>query len=160
MKLFLKTLTKGGLFTFLIVLALLAISTAMGIDEYGNYQIVMNIKLYLACTLCGYIIAFAGLIFETKLDPIIKRAIHFVLLLGGAIAVFATNDSGSGLAGKKVLIAIFLYTICYVVLFLLILAAKKIYAAFAGNEPEEQQNNGKNGAKNKQPEKYSPRFKK
>lgn len=152
MKLVAKTLTKGGCFTFLIVLALLVISHAIGIDEYGNYQIIMNIKLYLACTLCGYVIAFAGLIFETPLDPILKRAIHFLLLLGGFIAVFATSESGSGLAGRKVLIAVFLYVIAYVVLFLLIFGVKKLYAAVSKNSED----NG-SGASTK--ESYSPKFK-
>ena len=129
MKLFLKTVTRGGFYTFLIVLGLLAVSTAMGFDEYGNYTIVLNMKLYLACTLCGYIIALAGLVFETPLDPIIKRAIHFVLLLGGFIAIFATSESGSGLAGRKVLIAVFLYALAYPIIFLAVFGALIFYFA-------------------------------
>ena len=155
MKLFLKTVTRGGFYTFLIVLGLLAVSTAMGIDEYGNYTIVLNMKLYLACTLCGYIIALAGLIFETPLDPIIKRAIHFVLLLGGFIAIFATSESGSGLAGRKVLIAVFLYALAYPIIFLAVFGAKKIYFSIVGTESADADKKA-TPAK----EKYTPRFKK
>ena len=155
MKLVGKTLTKGGFYTFLITLALLVISHAIGLDDYGNYHIVLNIKLFLACTLCGYIIAVTDLVFETKLDPIIKRAIHFTVLLAGFIFVFATSESGSGLAGRKVLVAIVIYVVVYALLFLLFFLGKKLYAYIVKSiegEPSKkgQQNNGQ----------YKPRYKK
>ena len=156
MKLVGKTITKGGFYTFLIALALLVISHAMGLDDYGNFKIVLGIRLYLYCTLCGYIIALTDLVFLTKLDPIIKRAIHFVVLLGVFTVIFATSDSGSGLAGRKVFVAVVIYVFAYAVIFGLFFAVKKLYAyiykSVNGNPPASE-------AK-KAPAPYKPRYKK
>ena len=149
-----KTLVKGGFYTFLIALALLVISHALGIDDYGNYRIMLNVKLYLACTLCGYLIALADLIFVTKLDPIIKRALHFVILLAGFVVVFATNGSGSGLAGRKVFIAVVLYVIAYAVIFLAAFGIKKLVSALM------KKSDASSSSAKKPEEKYTPLYKK
>ncbi len=128
MKLVEKTFLKGGCYSFLIALALLVISHAMGIDEYGNYSIVLNLKLYSVCMACGFAAAAVDLIFETRLDPIFKRLIHFIVLLGGFVAIFATSKSGSQSIATKILVGVIVFTFCYVVLFLLVFSVKKLVA--------------------------------
>lgn len=153
MKLVEKTFFKGGCYSFLIALALLVISHAMGIDEYGNYSIVLNLKLYLVCMACGFAIAIVGLIFETGLDPIFKRLIHFIVLLGGFIAIFATSSSGSQSVARKILVGIIIFTLCYVVLFLLIFGLKKLASYI------EKKRGTANNTANTKSSKYTPRYK-
>ncbi len=152
MKLVEKTFIRGGCYSFLIALALLLVSKALGIDEYGNYQIVMNINLYLVCGVCGFVTALAGLVFETKLDPIFKRLIHFTVLLCGFVAIFATAATGSQNIPAKILIGTFVFTVCYAVLFLALFGIRKLIAFL------EKKYTLKN-KEEKPAEKYTPRYK-
>lgn len=133
MKLVQKTFLKGGTYTFLITLALILISKIIGVDDYGNYQLAVTLELYLVTTLCGFIMAFAELIFETKLDIIIKRAAHFLSVLIGFVIVFAVSGMGGGSVGKRIFIAIVIYIVCYVLLSLIFFLAKRIYAKITAN---------------------------
>ena len=130
MKLVQKTFLKGGTYTFLITLALILISRAIGVDDYGNYQLIVTLDLYLVSTLCGFIIASAELIFETKLDIILKRAAHFLAVLLGFVIVFAVSGMGGGSVGKRIFIAIVIYIVSYLLLSLIFFWTKRIYAKF------------------------------
>lgn len=130
MKLVQKTFLKGGTYTFLITLALILISRAIGVDDYGNYQLIVTLDLYLVSTLCGFIIASAELIFETKLDIILKRATHFLAVLLGFVIVFAVSGMGGGSVGKRIFIAIVIYIVSYLLLSLIFFLTKRIYAKF------------------------------
>ncbi len=153
MKLVEKTFIRGGCYSFLIALALLLISKALGVDEFGNHHIVMNITLYLVCGACGFVTACAGLIFETKLDPIFKRLIHFVVLLCGFVAIFATAATGSQNIPTKILVGTFAFTVAYAVLFLVLFALRKLIA-FLEKKYEIKAEEEKKSA-----EKYTPRYK-
>ncbi len=154
MKLTEKTVTRGGFYSFLIALALLLISRALGLDEFGNFSLIINIKLYLMCGLCGFTVALAGLIFETKLDPIFKRLIHFIVLICAFTVLFATTQAGGQSIARKILVAIVVFTLSYIVIFLVTFGIKKLiaflekkYEAKAKNSPKAPE------------EKYTPRYK-
>ncbi len=154
MKLVEKTFTRGGCYSFLITLALLIISTIMGFDEYGNYAIIINFKLFLICAAAGYATAIVGLIFETKLDPIFKRLIHFVVLLGGFTAIFATAGTGGQSIARKIIISILIFSVAYVIIFLSVFGIKKLILFI------EKKHELKKPQAPKQPtEKYTPRYK-
>ena len=128
MKLVQKTFFKGGTYTFLITLALILISKIIGVDDYGNYRLVVTLDLYLVSTLCGFIMAAAELIFETKLDIIFKRAAHFLSVLIGFVIVFAVSGMGGGSVGKRIFIAIVIYIVSYLLISLIFFVAKRVYA--------------------------------
>lgn len=153
MKLVQKTILKGGFYSFLIILAILLFSHAIGLDDYGNYKIVVSLSLYLIGALCGYIVAAAELIFETELDIIIKRAVHFVSLLIAFIIIFAVSGFGGDAVGKKIFVAIVIYILTYVVLFLLFFAVKRIYVKVTGKLNTQAVPDKKN------PDTYQGRFK-
>jgi Na+/alanine symporter len=78
------------------------------------------------------------------------------VLLGVFTVIFATSDSGSGLAGRKVFVAIVIYVFAYAVIFALFFAAKKLYAyifkSVNGHPPASEVK--------KAPTPYKPRYKK
>ncbi len=125
MKILGKTLTRGSFYSFLIILVYLIFSHTVGFE--ANFDIIIDLPRYLTLNLYGFSIAAVGLIFETKLDPIFKRAIHFLVLLGGFIFVFMTSGSETINGGRKVFISIVLFVFCYVAITLAIFAAKHIY---------------------------------
>lgn len=154
MNLFKKTVMKGGFYTFLISLSWLLISKLINFDKFDNYNIVMDLSLLGMLTLFGYAIAAVGLIFETRLDPIFKRAIHFLVLLCGFVFVFMNANTDTVNNGKKVFIAIVIFAMVYPVLTLLIFGLKKLMDLIEGKidekkaKPEESdKNNGDKGYK-------------
>ncbi len=154
MKLFEKTFIRGGCYSFFITLALLLISSAMGFDEHGNSLIVLDVPQVLFCSVSGYAVALAGLIFETKLDPIFKRLTHFIVLLAAFIFIFATGAFGSNSLSTKILAGIVLFTFAYIAVSLLLLAVKKLTALV------EKKHSAKNEAKKSDAsETYTPRYK-
>lgn len=154
MKLFEKTFLRGGCYSFFIALALLLISNAFGFDEYGNSLIVLDVAHFLFCSVSGYAVALAGLVFETKLDPIFKRLIHFMVLLAAFIFIFATGTFGSNSLSTKILAGIVLFTFAYIIVSLLLFAVKKLASIIEkkyGAKTEDK--------KSDKTEKYTPRYK-
>ncbi|MBR2465809.1 MAG: hypothetical protein IKB38_02620 [Clostridia bacterium] len=154
MKLFEKTFVRGGCYSFFIILALLLISSAMGFDEHGNSLIVLDVPQVLFCSVSGYAVALAGLIFETKLDPIFKRLIHFIVLLAAFIFIFATGAFGGNSLSTKILAGIVLFTFAYIAVSLLLLGVKKLFALV-----EKKYSAKSEAEKNDTQKPYTPRYK-
>ena len=153
MKLLEKTFFKGGCYSFFIAVALLLISSAMGFDEYGNALIALDSQKTLFCAISGYTVAVAGLIFETSIDPIFKRLIHYIALLGAFVFIFATSDFGGNNLATKLLAGIILFTISYVAVCLALFGIKKLINLIIKEKPQ------KNEAEQSSSNKYTPLYK-
>ena len=125
----------------------------MGFDEYGNALIALDSQKTLFCAVSGYTVAIAGLIFETKIDPIFKRLIHFIALLVAFIFIFASTGFGGNNLSTKLLAGIILFTISYVVISLAIFGIKKLIHLIIKENPR------KNEAEKDSSSKYTPLYK-
>lgn len=154
MKLTEKVFTRGGCYTALITLAMLLFARMMGWDTDGNHLVIINLRLYFTFAACGFAASLVELIFETKLDPIFKRLIHFFVLLVAFVTIFTTAKTGGTSIATKILVASFTFTVCYIVIFFALFGIKKLIVFI------EKKYNAKCAAKPEQkPEKYTPRYK-
>ena len=79
----------------------------------------IGISKYFTIFLFGAIISASTLVFETKLNTLLKYAINYVALLTTFCVIFLTSDSGTENAVARAFAAIFIFTLFYALFLLL-----------------------------------------
>ena len=141
---------NGCAYTVLISVLILAITTLM--SETGNLGI--SFTRYLIFIVCGFAVALANLIFEMRAVPFYARSLlHYVALLVAFLIIFTTDGVLSMNRISDFFVAIIIFTILYIVVFVITYFTKK---AFIKLESKAQ----KGVDRSKQPsQKYESKFK-
>ena len=74
---------------------------------------VMEISKYFTILLFGCIISLSALIFDTKINFLLKYAINYAVLATAFCVIFLTSDSGTSNMVARTFAAIFIFTLFY-----------------------------------------------